>query len=331
MSDPAITAPPHRDSACPYELDVVAFAGASNWAVWVGQQQNYFAESGLNLRIKLTKSSMEMAQDLQSGNAQVAFTAVDNVIAYSAGQGEILLNGQADFFAFMGVDDGLLSIMARPNIRSINELRGRVLGVDALTTGYVFVLKELLSRNGVADSEGLFYSAIGTGAERLSALIAGSCDATLLNAPLCLAAEHAGIVRLARAQNLLGAYQGIVGAASRRWALHNAHIVERFIWAFHHSLVWLGDPANRDAALELLVDRMPAIKSVVSQTYDLLITQVRADGKHLQVDREGTERVIALREKYGRATRLGNAEHYIDDRFRRAALASTFQRSPTQS
>jgi ABC-type nitrate/sulfonate/bicarbonate transport system substrate-binding protein len=329
MSDPAITAPPapRRDGACPYELDVVAFAGASNWAVWVGQQQNYFAKSGLNLRIKLTKSSMEMAQDLQSGNAQVALTAVDNVIAYSAGQGEIQLDGPADFFAFMGVDDGLLSIMARPDIRSISELRGRVLGVDALTTGYVFVLKELLSRNGVADSE-VFYSAIGTGAERLNALIAGSCDATLLNAPLCLAAEHAGKVRLARAQTLLGGYQGIVGAASRRWAFHNAHIVERFIWAFHHSLVWLGDPTNKDAALELLVDRMPAIKSVVSQTYDLLVTQGGLR-KTLQIDRQGTEYVIALREKYGRATRLGKAEHYIDDRFRRAALAATLRPAPT--
>ena len=328
MSDPAITAPPRRDSACHYELDVVAFAGASNWAVWVGQQQNYFAESGLNLRIKLTKSSMEMVQDLHSGSAQVALTSVDNVIAYSAGQGEISLKGPADFFAFMGVDDGLLSIMARPDIRSINELRGRVLGVDALTTGYVFVLKELLSRNGVADSE-VFYSAIGTGAERLNALIAGSCDATLLNAPLCLAAEHAGKVRLARAQTLLGPYQGIVGAASRRWAFHNTHIVERFIWAFHHSLVWLGDPANKDAALELLVDRMPAIKSVVSQTYDLLVTQGGLR-KTLQIDRQGTEHVIALREKYGRATRLGKAEQYIDDRFRRAALAETFRPSPTQ-
>jgi ABC-type nitrate/sulfonate/bicarbonate transport system substrate-binding protein len=327
MSNPAITVPQGRlrDSANTYELDVVAFAGASNWAMWIGQQQSYFAESGLNLRVRLTKSSVEMAQDLHSGKARVALTAIDNVIAYSAGQGETTLNGPADFFAFMGVDDGLLSIMAQPEIRSVEELRGRTLAVDALTTGYVFVLKELLSRNRIGDHE-VFYSAIGTGAERLNALISGGCDATLLNAPLCLAAEHAGKMRLLRAKTHLGAYQGIVGAATRRWALHNAPIIERFIWAFHRSLAWLGNPLNKDAALEILVDRMPAIKSVALQAYDLLVTQ-EGLRKTLQIDREGTECVIALREKYGEAMNLGSAERYIDDRFRRAALAATFQAS----
>jgi len=129
MSDPAITAPPapRRDSAYPYKLDVVAFAGASNWAVWVGQQQKLFAQSGLNLRITLTKSSMEMAQDLQIRQGTGRSHSGRQRDRLFGRQGEIPLKGPADFFAFMGVDDGLLSVMARPDIRSINELRGRVL------------------------------------------------------------------------------------------------------------------------------------------------------------------------------------------------------------
>jgi ABC-type nitrate/sulfonate/bicarbonate transport system substrate-binding protein len=305
-----------RRSDSLHQVHVVVFAGASNWPMWVGQHQGFFADFGLDLHVTVTHSSKQMALDLHSGAAQIALTSVDNVIAYAAGIGENPLDGPADFFAFMGVDDGLLSIMAQPHIRTLEDLRGKVLAVDALTTGYVFVLKELLARSEIND---VIYAAIGTGAERLKALAAGSCDATLLNAPLCLAAENAGKRRLVRARDVLARYQGVVGAARWHWAFHNAPVVESFIRGFHRSLVWLNDPSNKDAAMALLGDRMPAIRSVVSEAYDALVVGggLRRD---LQVDREGTDCVIRLREKFGKAIRLGEVDRYVDDRFRLAAL-----------
>jgi ABC-type nitrate/sulfonate/bicarbonate transport system substrate-binding protein len=48
----------------------------------------------------------------------------------------------------MGSDNGFLSIIGGKDVRSLGELKGRKLAVDALTTGYAFVLRELLARAG---------------------------------------------------------------------------------------------------------------------------------------------------------------------------------------
>ena len=63
-------------------------------------------------------------------------TAIDNVVAYQEGQGEARFQTHPDLFAFMGADNGFLSLMGGKGIKSVGALRGRKLSVDAMTTGY---------------------------------------------------------------------------------------------------------------------------------------------------------------------------------------------------
>ena len=41
-------------------------------------------------------------------------------------------------------------MVAAPAIRQFSELKGKTVSVDAMTTGYAFVVRELLARNGVS-------------------------------------------------------------------------------------------------------------------------------------------------------------------------------------
>lgn len=50
----------------------------------------------------------------------------------------------------MGSDNSFLSLVALPAFKSFDDLRGKTLSVDALTTGYAFVLFDMLRRNGVS-------------------------------------------------------------------------------------------------------------------------------------------------------------------------------------
>jgi ABC-type nitrate/sulfonate/bicarbonate transport system substrate-binding protein len=301
-------------------LDVIAFAGASNWPLWAGQHVGIFSAEGIDLALTLTPTSAHMAQALRAGTAQVTLTSIDNVIAYANGHGEVPLDGPLDFFSFMGVDDGLLSVMAQPGIETVSALRGKTLAVDALTTGFAFVLKEILAQNGIGD-EDVTYLAIGTGAERLAALKADQCSATLLNAPLCLAAESLGKVRIVRTRDILGSYQGIVGAARRSWARENSKLLASFIRGFHVSLQWLSDPQNKNAACAILRERLPGLDRAIDLAYDVLITNGGLE-RSLEIDRSGVDCVIRLRDRYGnRPGGLGGPDRYIDDTFRREALA----------
>src|SRR5262249_39758490 len=172
-------------------------------------------------------------------------TAIDNVVAYMEGQGEAKVNRQPDIFAFMGGDNGFLSLVTVPEVKTYSDLKGRTVSVDALTTGYAFVLLDLLEHGGLKRTE---YEVVKAGGvlQRWDALKEKKQAGTMLVTPFDIIAQAAGFHVLERAIDVYGHYQGLVGAARRDWAQSNPKAVEGFIRAYVQAVDWLGDPANRD-------------------------------------------------------------------------------------
>jgi ABC-type nitrate/sulfonate/bicarbonate transport system substrate-binding protein len=298
-------------------LRIVAFAGASNLPLWAGQAQGIFARHGLEVSVALTPNSKAMALDLFEGRFDLALTSVDNIVAYDEGQGEAALPGPADFVALFGVDDGMLNVMALPDVADLGALRGRKVAVDAMTTGFAFVLREMLGRAGIADD--VEWVAVGGGAQRLAALKAGEQAATLLNTPLDLAAEAAGCRRLARAGDAIGPYQGIVGAVRRGVAVERRGALVAFMRAFRDCLDWLD--ANRDAAAALLAERLSMPPPVAARAVAALLDPARGIFRDLRVDMAGMRTVLALRSRHGRAgVTLDDPMRYLDLSLRQDAL-----------
>lgn len=304
-------------------LRVVAFAGASNWPIWVGQTKGFFAREGLEVGLEITPNSRAMASDVYGGKFDVALTSIDNVVAYVEGQGEAQLPGAADFVAFMGVDDGMLSLMAVPGTSSVAELKGKELSVDALTTGFAFVLREALAKSGLAPDD-VRLVAVGGGAQRLAALREAKQTATLLNAPLDLIAENAGAVRLAEMRPLIGPYQGISGMARRAWLAEpqNREAAKAFVRGFHASVAWLVDPANAEEAMALLRERTPGTSPDLARKIHARLTDPqRGIRRDASVDLEGVRTVLRLRSTYATQPRqLDDPSRYVDATIREEAL-----------
>src|SRR5208283_1650116 len=116
-----------------------------------------------------------------AGDFDIAVTAMDNVVAYDEGQGAVSLPN-SDFVAFMGGDSGMLSLYSGPLIRTYTDLKGETLAVDAISTGYSFVLRKMLEFAGLGPNDYKLDAAGGT-PKRYEALIAGRYAGTLLTAP----------------------------------------------------------------------------------------------------------------------------------------------------
>ncbi|MBX9738640.1 MAG: ABC transporter substrate-binding protein [Beijerinckiaceae bacterium] len=300
---------------------VVAFAGASNWPFWVGQEKGFFQKNGLDVTLSITPNSVEMAKNLYAGAFDLALTSVDNVIAYDEGQGETELSGPADFVALFGVDNGLLHIMASPDIKTIADLKGKTLSVDAMTTGFAFVLRDALAKAGVAEKD-VTWVRVGGGAQRLGALLEKKQDATLLNTPLDLTAEAKGFKRLQSSSEALGAYQGIVATTRRSAAAAKRTEIVAFTKGFKASIDWLADPANREEALGMLVKNMRGMERPAAElAYAKLLDAKTGIYRDLRIDREGMKTVLRLRSAYAEPKKnLTDPEKYIDESFRDAAM-----------
>jgi ABC-type nitrate/sulfonate/bicarbonate transport system substrate-binding protein len=294
-------------------LEIVAFQGASNLPMWVAEEKGFFARHGLSVTLAITPNSVELARDLHTGRRQVALTAFDNVVTYVEGQGEAGIEGGTDFFAFMGIDDAVLSLMAAPDVADIAELRGRgPLAVDALTTGYAFVLREMLRLSGLTEAEAPFFRVGGHGM-RLDALLQGRTAATLLTTPPDLVAEAKGFRRVARATDMIGAYAGVTGNASRAWAAANRETLVAFIRAWRDAVEWIGDAANREAVGALFRARMGGAAAIADRACALLTDPLRGLRRDLSIDPAGVETVLRLRSAYAVPARpLTDPARYID-------------------
>jgi len=127
-------------------LTVNVFPGGFNWGIYVAQERGLFEKNGIRVTVQATPGSVAQMTGLSEGKFDIAMTAVDNIVAYVEGQGEAPIGPQPEFFAFMGSDTGFLSLVTAPDVKTIADLKGRTLSVDALTTGYAFVLFDILRR-----------------------------------------------------------------------------------------------------------------------------------------------------------------------------------------
>src|SRR6266508_2714076 len=91
-------------------VSVIAFPGAGNWLIRIAQDKGYFAQSGIEVTLTPTPNSVFQMTNLIEGKFDIGMTAIDNVIAYQEGQGEAPVATQPDLFAFMGGDNGRLSL-----------------------------------------------------------------------------------------------------------------------------------------------------------------------------------------------------------------------------
>jgi ABC-type nitrate/sulfonate/bicarbonate transport system substrate-binding protein len=284
----------------PKPVSVVVFPGGFNWPIWVAQEKGFFAEHGISVALTPTLGSAMQLVGMIDGKWDIAMTALDNVVAYAVGQGEIPVGRQPDLFAFMGADNGFLSIVAVPEVKRIAALKERTVTVDALTTGYAFVLFDLLQRGGL--NPGAYkVEIVGGVLQRWQDLHEKKHDATLLLTPFEVVAKAEGFTELTRAIDVYRRYQGLVGAARRSWAKANRQKVVAYIRGYAAGVDWLYDRENREEAIAILRKNLPQMSpEVAAESYKVLLDPRTGFTRKLKFDVEGARKVLELRSEYGK-------------------------------
>jgi ABC-type nitrate/sulfonate/bicarbonate transport system substrate-binding protein len=241
----------------------------------------------------------------------LATTAFDNIVAYAEGQGEFAAPG-FDLVAFLGVHSGLNSLIARPEIGTVEDLRGRTVAVDALGTGYAFLLFGLLEGRGLLPGRDYSVLSVGSGERRLEALESGKAQAALMSAPSDLRALASGCRMLGDATQVFGRYQGSVYAARRVFARNHADELARFARAIKgaHAAVY-ADPAG---SLDILRARLQGVSdNDAARIYARLTSSAGGLAPEAETDVEGVRNVLALRARWsGRDWAPGDPAKYVE-------------------
>jgi ABC-type nitrate/sulfonate/bicarbonate transport system substrate-binding protein len=296
----------------PASVRVIAFPGAPNLPTFAAIEHGTFAAEGLNVELSTTPSSVFQAQKIAAGEFDIAFTAFDNVVAYSEGQGAPD-GGQPDYCVIMGATQLELTFIVAPEVRSWQDLKGRSIALDAVSTGFAFVLYDMLERAGLGKDD-YSLAAVGATPQRWQSVKDGQHAGTLTIEPFTSIARRAGFNVLGASTQLYDSYQGGIVAARRGWLKDNRDTARPFIRGYLKGLAWTLDPANRSAAEALLLARMPEIQPAAAKPVMQSLLSPRSgltpEGAILP---DGMRRVLALRSRYGAGGRsLTEIEKYLE-------------------
>jgi len=294
-------------------IRVIEFPSTGLLPHYVAIESGFFEAEGLDVEITATPNSVFQITNLIDGNFEIAGTAIDNVVAYQEGQGVAELSRDPDLFAFMGAGQVNLGLSVQANIASYSDLKGTTLAVDALSTGFAFMLREMLEINGVGHDE---YELIPVGATpaRLEALVAGDHAGALLNPPFTEFGEAAGLRTIDYSEDALPPCQIGVMAACRGLAAANPEALRGFIRAELKAIDWIIDPANAEGATDTLERNMPGMdRAGAEAAMKIVLDPDRGLAGSDKINHTGVATILALRSKYGEPQKnLTEPERYID-------------------
>ena len=158
--------------------------------------------------------------------------------------------------------------------------------------------------------------------QRWNALLQRKESATLLSAPFNIFAKEQNFNELAHATQVIGPYQGNVGATRRSWARENRRKVIAFIRGYAGAIDWLYDRTNREEAIRILMKNLPEMSpELARQSYDELLDPHDGFLRHGRMNLAGLRTVLALRSRYAEATKkLADPTRYYDSRYYSAAM-----------
>jgi hypothetical protein len=169
----------------------------------VARRTGRLAAARLDVVESPVASSPAQFAALLDGSLDAVLTSPDNVLAYRYSPNNPL-GRTADVRILSAVDRGMgLALYGR---------LGGTFGVDVPNSGFAFAMYAIAESLGRA-RESYDVVALGSTPKRLTALLAGECDATMLNAGNELHAEAAGYRALGRASVICAPYLGTVLAA----------------------------------------------------------------------------------------------------------------------
>jgi ABC-type nitrate/sulfonate/bicarbonate transport system substrate-binding protein len=301
-------------------VSVIAFPGMGNWPIRIAQDRGYFAQGDIEVTLTPTPSSVFQITNFAQGKFDIAMTAADNVIAYMEGQGEVSLPQPPDFFVFMGGSPSILSLTTVPEITDYGQLKGKILAVDAVTTGYAFVLFDLLKRYGVMRTDYDVESLGGTSA-RWQGMRERKIAAAILTSPFDLMAARDGFHVIEYAKDVYGHYEESVATARRSWAVANGPKLIAFVKGYVAAVEWLRNPTNKREAIATVSKYFPQLPSDLAPALYESFVGARGVTPKAQVDMAGVRKVLELRSEYGSPMKpLTNPDRYYDPQYYEAAM-----------
>lgn len=287
---------------------------AYNWPTFIAEEKGFLANEGMKLDWTEVRSTPDMLRFLSTGAVDVVIN-VPNMTVTGVEKG-------ADVIIVSGIMDKVTaSLIAKPGIHSVKELKGKIVASSGLNDITAIGLKRTFRAHGMSDKEWDLV-VVGGSRDRFSALMSGAVDAAALAQPFDIQAEEKGYNNVAPQSEYLKDFPWLMASAYQPWARKNPKLAASFIRAHARTHEWLYDGKNRNEAIEILMKRTKTPRNIAEGTYKLYVIDLQAFSKDLSIPRRGMQAILEILAESGELKPPPNPiTKYIDERYYKMAMA----------
>ena len=248
----------------------------------LARDRGYYRQEGLDVQLVVMPSALG-TQALLGGNVKFATAGGAGLLP--------ILRGAPLRFMFTTFSRPMFWLYARSDIRSVENLRGKKIGVSSLGSGPDSLVREILKKHGLEGGRDAAIMPVGSGTARFFALQAGSVDAAMLSIPANLMAQDAGFRQLVSfLEQEWIELQGTVNVTDQLLASDPA-LVEKFIRATLKGFIHFRD--LRAQTIAMLTRFLKTPEHAAGRIYDLMRPSLAQDGiVSEEVQRKSLEHIV---------------------------------------
>ena len=297
-----VVLPPRANSQMKARVAWTSFASNMS-GTWVAREEELFKKNGLEVELVHIPSTSRAIQTLLAG--ELAYTYMDGRTAVQA-----TLKG-ADAAIIAGVANRLVfSFMARPEIKSFNDLKGKKIGITRLGSSTHSVTLWVMNRFGLKPEYYQLLQLVDV-PNIFTAMMAGQIDAGALSPPTNFRGRKAGLTELIDLSKDGPEYVSVAIGSTRSFIRSNEEMTRRFVRGYSEGVLFL--KANKAAGIRA-IQKYARIKDpdILEATY----AEARAYIETVPyVTRKGMEAIIAEFVPTEPKAKTAKPDDFLDTRF----------------
>jgi ABC-type nitrate/sulfonate/bicarbonate transport system substrate-binding protein len=268
------------------EKFVIAWSAVSalNSPFWVMNDAGFLRQEGLDMELVYIASSPTVGRGTLAGEIVISGANSQVIVDVGLAGGDLVAMGAiANVVAFY--------VMAAPEIKSVTDLRGKVVGVTRFGASTDFGMRMLLSKYGLEAAKDVPFIQIGGMPELAAALSKKTVFAAPMSQPMVYVAQQAGMRMIANLAKEEIPFMHIGLTTTKKWVREHRPQAKAFVRAYGRSIHFMhtrreqtrsifakytkiNDVGMLDGSIQYGYDFMEKIPLVKTQAFQVTLDQI---------------------------------------------------------
>jgi NitT/TauT family transport system substrate-binding protein len=278
---------------------------AAYTGIWVAREAGFFAKEGLEDQIIFIPSATQLAQVLVAGDVDIASLGGGPVMAASLSGADLKVIGN-------NVNKLIFSIHAKPEVKSLEDLRGKRIAVSRFGSSADIAARAALRKLNMDPAKDVNLMQLGTMANMFGALKSGGVEASVVSPPTQFLSEKMGFKEIFSITDMDLAYPNPSMAVPGDLIRKKPDLIDRFMRAYVRAMQRAR--MDKDGTIKTLAKYTTITDAeILNRAYDFYMSKVLERAPYINM--QGMQNALDDVARTVPAAKNAKPEQFVDLRF----------------